>query len=51
MARHPILGNDSQFRHFLEQQDMVEVYKLPYRDNVVERFMRMVDKFTMYAVA
>ena len=47
LARHPILGNDSQFRHFLEQQDMVEVYKLPYRDKVAERFMRMADKFSM----
>ena len=30
---------------------MVEVYKLPYRDKVAESFIRMADKFSMYAVA
>ena len=46
----PYLGMTPSSDTFLEQQDMVEVYKLPYRDKVSERFMRMFDKFSMYIV-
>ena len=47
IARHPVLGKDMQFRQFLEVQDMVEGFKLPYRDKVVERFMKVADRFAM----
>ena len=47
IAKHPLLGKDTQFRQFLELQDMVEGFKLPYRAKVAEQFLKMADRFSM----